>query len=116
MPDSQPARISRQTIKTLARLAHLKLSPAEEVSYQRELSAIVEFVNQLEQAEVAGCQPLHQVTGLTNRWRADEIGQLAPDQQPGPADLLTSLADRLVDGQFKVPRPLVEADGASDKQ
>lgn len=107
MPEPNPA-ISRQTVRSLARLAHIDLTPAEEASYQRELGAILEFVNQLEQADVSGCQPLHQVGGLTNRWRADDDKPLAPAQQPPPADLLEPLAGRLVDGQFKVPRPLAE--------
>lgn len=109
MSDSQSSSISRQTILNLARLAHLELTSEEVASYQRELGAILEFVNQLERADTSGCQPLHQVGGLTNRWRADRDDPLPPEQQPPPADLLASLADRLVDGQFRVPRPLTDS-------
>ncbi len=108
MPDSPSSAISRQTIKDLAKLARLDLTPDEEVSYQQELASIIGFVNQLKEADVSGCDPLHQVTGLVNRWRDDQPEPLRPEQQPTAEKLLSFLADRLVDGQFKVPRPLTE--------
>ena len=110
MPNPPSSDISRQTIQDLARLARLKLTPDEEASYQKELAAIVGFVNQLKQADVSGCQPLHQVTGLVNRWRSDQPADLPPGQHPQPQELLSFLADRLVDGQFKAPRPLADKD------
>ena len=59
--------------------------------------------------DVADYAPLHQVTGLTNRWRVDELGVVNSAQQPPAADLLADLADRLQAGQFRVPRPLAES-------
>lgn len=105
MSDSASSPINRQTIRELARLAHLDLDPEEEVRYQKELAAIVEFVNQLERADVSDCQPLHQVTGVVNRLRNDNPFGLPPEQHPGPERLLPFLADRLIAGQFKSPRP-----------
>ena len=106
---SDSAAINRQTVRDLARLARLDLTPDEEVRYQRELGVILEFVNQLERVDVADYAPLHQVTGLTNRWRADELGAVNSAQQPPAAALLADLADRLQAGQFRVPRPLAES-------
>ena len=44
MPDYPSSAISRQTIKDLAKLARLDLTPEEEVSYQQELGAIVSLL------------------------------------------------------------------------
>ena len=114
MSDYPPSAISRQTIKDLAKLARLDLTPEEEVSYQQELGAIVQFVNQLKEADVSGCQPLHQVTGLVNRWREDKQESLRSEQHPSAEKLLSFLTDRLVDGQFKAPRPLTEQPAANN--
>lgn len=116
MSDSPSSDISRQTIQTLASLARLDLTPDEEVSYQKDLAAIVGFVNQLNQADVSGCQPLHQVTGLTNRWRQDQAPPPPDRQQPGSEALLPFFADRLVDGQFKSPRPLTDQPASAENQ
>jgi aspartyl-tRNA(Asn)/glutamyl-tRNA(Gln) amidotransferase subunit C len=41
--------------------------------YSRELTAILQYVQQLEQVDVSGLQPTNQVTGLTNVMRDDEV-------------------------------------------
>lgn len=70
-------KLSRDDILKLARLSRLKLSEAEIQQYQKELSAILEYVEQLESVDVAGIKPTYQVTGLTsegeNATREDEV-------------------------------------------
>ena len=63
--------ISRQQIIHLANLARLDLSEDEIASYQKELSAIVAFVGQLQAADVDGLEPTEQVTQLQNVSRPD---------------------------------------------
>ena len=57
----------------LARLARLDLSEAEVQEYTEELSEILQYVEMLQEVDVAGLLPTNQVTGLTDVMRKDEI-------------------------------------------
>ena len=67
------AKLTRDDILKLARLARLRLSDAEVAAYQKELSAILDYVAQLDSADTDGLEPTYQVTGLTNVARADMV-------------------------------------------
>ena len=67
------ADLSRDDILKLAALARLDLSEAEVAEYSRELTAILQYVEQLQNVNVDGLVPTNQVTGLTNVSREDEI-------------------------------------------
>lgn len=70
-------KLTRDDILKLARLSRLQLTEEEISRYQSELSAILDYVAQLEGVDVAGLQPTYQVTGLTsqdeNATREDEV-------------------------------------------
>lgn len=70
--DQQMANLTRDDVLKLARLARLKLSDGEIATYQSELAAILNYVQQLDSIDVAGLEPTSQVTGLTNVTRTDE--------------------------------------------
>ena len=91
--------ISRDLIVHLARLSKLDLSEDEIATYQRELTAIVGFIDQLRQADVGGLHPTEQVTGLQDATRRDEVDEGLVLR---PEDLAANAA--LVDDQLKVPR------------
>lgn len=65
-------KLTKEEVLKLAKLSRLKLTDDEVERYQSELSAILEYVNQLEKADVDGLEPTYQVTGLTNVFREDE--------------------------------------------
>lgn len=67
------AKLNREDILKLARLARLDLTEAEITEYTEELSAILGYVEQLDSVETTGLAPTNQVTGLQNITRADEI-------------------------------------------
>lgn len=81
------AKLSREDILKLARLARLRLTDDEVVIYQKELSAIIEYVAHLDAADTKGLEPTYQVTGLTNVVRADVI----KDYGISPKDLLKNV-------------------------
>ncbi|MYB40092.1 Asp-tRNA(Asn)/Glu-tRNA(Gln) amidotransferase subunit GatC [Candidatus Saccharibacteria bacterium] len=91
--------ISRDLIVHLARLAKLDLSEDEIATYQRELTAIVGFIDQLRQADVGDLPPTEQVTGLQDATREDEADERLVLRSEDLAANAT-----LVDGQLKVPR------------
>lgn len=67
------AKLTREDVLKLARLARLELSEDEIESFRSELSEILQYVEQLQNVEVDGLKPTNQVTGLTNVMRSDEV-------------------------------------------
>lgn len=67
------AKLTRDDVLKLARLARLELSESEIAEFSEELSSILEYVEQLQSVDVSGLQPTNQVTGLTNVTRKDEV-------------------------------------------
>ena len=95
-------KLSREDIIKLARLSRLRLSEDDIAKYQKELSAILEYVAQLDSADVAGLKPTYQVTGLTsadsNATRKDVVvDQVSQDK------LFKNLPQK-ENGQIKVKR------------
>ena len=95
------AKLTREDVLKLARLARLELSDEEIETYRSELSEILQYVEQLQSVEVDGLQPTNQVTGLTNVTRPDE----ARDYGYQPAELLQNVPSTQ-DNQIKVKRML----------
>lgn len=95
------AKLTRTEILKLAKLARLDLSEDEIKEYIDELSGILQYVEQLQQIDVAGLEPTNQVTGLVNVTRADEI----VDYGYVPADLISNVP-ATKDGQIQVKRML----------
>lgn len=56
----------------LARLARLQLTDDEVTSFQEELGAVLEYVEQLQNVDVADLQPTAQVSGVRSVMRPDE--------------------------------------------
>ena len=64
--------LSIDQARWVAHLARLQLSEDELTSIARDLSAIVEYVNQLQSVNTDGVQPLVHSVELANVFRADE--------------------------------------------
>ncbi|NBU33576.1 Asp-tRNA(Asn)/Glu-tRNA(Gln) amidotransferase subunit GatC [bacterium] len=95
------SQLSKQDILKLARLARLRLSDVEVEKYQKELSAILGYVEHLDSVDTSGLTPTYQVSGLTNVVREDEIIDYGTSQE----DLLKNVPIR--DGAYvKVKRML----------
>lgn len=63
--------LTKKDIEYVASLARIELTEKAKEKYTKELSAILDFVNQLDEAEISGVEPLYQVTGLDNVMRND---------------------------------------------
>ena len=93
------AQLTREDILKLAQLARLGLNEEEVTEYAKELTAILEYVEQLSLVDVQELEPTSQVTGLTNVTRADKV----IDYGYAPSDLLKNVPSTQ-DGQIKVKR------------
>lgn len=92
-------KLSREDVLKLAQLARLGLTEEEVTEFSQELSAILQYVEQLGSVDVSGLEPTSQVTGLTNVTRPDEIKQYGYEQ----SDLLKNVP-ATQDGHIKVKR------------
>jgi len=68
MPDITPS-----IIQHVASLAHIPLTPAEEKLFAQGFTTTMKVVDQLNSVDVQHIEPLHQVTGLWNVLRDDEV-------------------------------------------
>lgn len=64
--------LSKDEVIKIAKLARIKLSDAEVEKFQKELSTILEYLNELQAVDVSGIEEISQITGLINVQRDDE--------------------------------------------
>jgi aspartyl-tRNA(Asn)/glutamyl-tRNA(Gln) amidotransferase subunit C len=66
--------LTREQIENIAHLARLELQQAEIPVYQESLSAIFDFVGELDKADTASVTPMaHPLPGLSQRLRRDIV-------------------------------------------
>jgi aspartyl-tRNA(Asn)/glutamyl-tRNA(Gln) amidotransferase subunit C len=64
--------LSPDVVAKVAKLARIRLTQTEEESLAAELNNILSYVEQLQQANVEGVEPLAHCLPLQNAFRADE--------------------------------------------
>ena len=65
-------KLSIDQVKKVAKLANLPLTPQEEEKYSKQLSAILNYIDQLNKVDTSNIDPTFNVTGLSNAMRKDE--------------------------------------------
>jgi aspartyl-tRNA(Asn)/glutamyl-tRNA(Gln) amidotransferase subunit C len=90
--------IDEATVRHIARLARIKIGEAEAASLQRELTAILDWVDQLGEVDTENVAPLTRIGDLTLPWRADEV------TAGGCQDDILRNAPMTEDGFFVVPK------------
>jgi aspartyl-tRNA(Asn)/glutamyl-tRNA(Gln) amidotransferase subunit C len=92
--------LSQDDVRRIASLARLRLSAEEERVFQGQLSAILDYVRQLEELDVSGVEP------MTHALAAGEAPPLRPDEVReglAPGEALAAAPARQ-DTCFLVPR------------
>lgn len=90
--------------RQVAQLARLELTDAEVTTFTSQLGNILGYIQKLQQADVAGIEPLVHPLELTTPLR-DDVVRPSPVDAEGKPKVLQSAPDVLHDG-FKVPRVL----------
>jgi aspartyl-tRNA(Asn)/glutamyl-tRNA(Gln) amidotransferase subunit C len=65
--------ITKEEIKKIATLARIELTPEEEGRYAETISAVLDYMNILNEVDTGGVVPTYQVTGLENIVREDVV-------------------------------------------
>jgi aspartyl-tRNA(Asn)/glutamyl-tRNA(Gln) amidotransferase subunit C len=90
--------VDTSTVKRVARLARIALSAEDTARMQGELNAILSFVEQLNEVDVSGVEPMTSVTPMTMKMRKDEV------TDGGRAAAVLANAPLAEEGFFLVPK------------
>lgn len=66
------SKLTKSEVRHVARLAGLTLNEKEVTKFQKQLSAILDYVAQLDKVDISKVEPTSQVTGLENVFRDDK--------------------------------------------
>lgn len=69
--------ITIEEVKKIAELARIELTPSEELRYADTISAVLDYMNILNEVPTDGIEPTFQVTGLQNVMREDVVVESA---------------------------------------
>lgn len=91
-------KVDEATVRHVARLARIKVNDAEAKSLQKELTSILNWVEQLDEVDTANVEPMSRVDGLSLPQRKDEV------TDGGIADEIMRNAPLTEDHFFLVPK------------
>jgi aspartyl-tRNA(Asn)/glutamyl-tRNA(Gln) amidotransferase subunit C len=95
--DQAMARITREEVLYVARLARLELSDDEVAKFQEQLSDILEAVSKVSELDLTGVPPTAHPLEIANAWAEDE-----PHECLSLDDVFANAPER-EDDHFKVP-------------
>ncbi len=87
-----------ETVVRVARLARLRVPEGDLETLAGELSNIIGWIEQLDEVDTDGVEPMASVADMKLRWRADEV------TDGGIPDKVTSNAPDPQSGMFSVPK------------
>jgi aspartyl-tRNA(Asn)/glutamyl-tRNA(Gln) amidotransferase subunit C len=88
--------LTKEEVIKIAQLARIELSEKEVEKFQKELSAVLDYVEELKQVDVSGLEEVAQVTGLVNVQRDDKVVEANNIEE------ILSEAPEIKDGYYKV--------------
>ena len=90
--------VDQNTVRRIAHLARIAVSEGDIPHLQGELNAMLAFVEQLNEVDVAGVEPMTSVTPMEMKKRQDGV------TDGGYADLVVRNAPESEDNFFLVPK------------
>ena len=90
--------VDQETVRRIARLARIAIREEDVPHLQGELNAILAFVEQLDEVDVAGVEPMTSVTPMHMKKRQDAV------TDGGYPDKIVANAPATEDNFFLVPK------------
>ncbi len=90
--------ISREVVETVAKLSRLYLDEEEIVLYAKQLSQILDTIEELREIDTDNVEPLAHVLPVENVFREDMAGECFHQET-----VLANTSEQ-VDGMFQVPK------------
>ncbi len=69
--------INKDEVKHIAALARIGLDDKEVEKYSKDLSSILDWIEQLREVDISGVEPTAHITGLENADREDKVFDFA---------------------------------------
>ena len=91
-------QVDEATVRRIARLARIKITDAEAKGLVKELSGILNWVEQLDEVDTAAVEPMTRVVPIELKKRADVV------TDGGIADAIVKNAPMVEDHYFVVPK------------
>lgn len=91
-------RLERAEVEKIAHLARLAVNEQDIPAYTKDLSNILELVDQLNAVDTAGVTPMAHPLDATQRLRADEV------TEKNQRELFQSIAPQTEAGLYLVPK------------
>ena len=98
------AKLGKQDIAHVAKLAKLVLTPSEVTKFGHQLSEVVSYFGQLNEIDTSAVEPTSQTTGIENVLGEDKE---KPDNSLEQKDALSG-TEKVYNGYFIVPMVLEE--------
>ncbi|WP_332715295.1 Asp-tRNA(Asn)/Glu-tRNA(Gln) amidotransferase subunit GatC [Pelagibacterium mangrovi] len=90
--------VDADTVRRIGRLARIRITEDDVAAYEGELNAILGFVEQLDEVDVEGVEPMTSVTPMQLRRREDKV------TDGGYAEKIVANAPISEDNFFMVPK------------
>lgn len=90
--------ITANDVRNIASLAKLHIQEDDIERYQKDLSNILAFVEQIEQVDVAGIEPMAHPQEMAQRLRIDQV------TESNQRDKFQTIAPATQDGLYLVPK------------
>lgn len=90
--------IDRSDVERIAHLARLELNEQDIPAYTENLSSILNLIDEMQQIDTDGVEPLAHPLDAVQRLRADEVTEL------NQRDKLQTVAPAVEEGLFLVPK------------
>jgi aspartyl-tRNA(Asn)/glutamyl-tRNA(Gln) amidotransferase subunit C len=98
------SKLTSDDVRHVAKLANLPLTDSEIDKFQKQLSEVVTYIDELDELDVDDIEPTSQTTGLENVMREDEFQEIRVLSQE---DALSG-TEKTHNGYFVVPMVLTE--------
>ena len=90
--------VDADTVRRIARLARIRVTDAEAVALEKELSGILDWIKQLDEVDTANVEPMTRVMPMTLKKRIDAV------TDGGIAEQVVANAPMSDDSLFVVPK------------
>lgn len=90
--------LTKEEVVKIAKLARIALTDAEVEKFQKDLSTVLDYVEELKKVDVSGVDEVFEVTGLVNVQRDDKAVVPTPELLEG----IFKNAPEMKDGFYKV--------------
>ena len=74
-------KVDKEALQKIAHLARLEVRPEEETDLLNSLNEVLNWMEQLNEVDTTGVEPLTHISGETNVLREDEVKNQLPREQ-----------------------------------